>query len=170
MNIKLKLPDDFLNEEYIQTGLYFFNHSIFEMVTYVTNQNSMRLQTGVLNDCLAEATMRVQPPSDKGKRLKLYYMTQVSTNPPTFVIFCNEGCERMIVLDSNTIQIEEIELIYCIESKRIRCLIKNNVVEIKQDVKSLNGKSGKKWDNLVSLIVSSLVAAIAGYIFAHLGL
>ena len=71
-----------------QTGQRLNN--IFEMVTYVTNQNSMRLQTGVLNDCLAEATMRVQPPSDKGKRLKLYYMTQVSTKPPTFVIFVND--------------------------------------------------------------------------------
>ena len=63
---------------------------IFELVEYVTNQNSMRLQTGLLNDCLAEATMRVQPPSDKGKRLKLYYMTQVSVKPPTFVIFVND--------------------------------------------------------------------------------
>ena len=71
-----------------QTGQRLNN--IFETVTYVTNQNSMRLQTGVLNDCLAEATMRVQPPSDKGKRLKLYYMTQVSTKPPTFVIFVND--------------------------------------------------------------------------------
>ncbi len=64
---------------------------IFELVTYVSNQNSMRLQTGVLNDCLAEAVMRVQPPSDKGKRLKLYYMTQVSVKPPTFVIFVNDA-------------------------------------------------------------------------------
>ncbi len=63
---------------------------IFELVEYVSNQNSMRLQTGVLNDCLAEATMRVQPPTDKGKRLKLYYMTQVSVKPPTFVIFVND--------------------------------------------------------------------------------
>ena len=64
---------------------------IFELVTYVSNQNSMRLQTGVLNDCLAEAVMRVQPPSDKGKRLKLYYITQVSVKPPTFVIFVNDA-------------------------------------------------------------------------------
>ncbi len=64
---------------------------IFELTEYVSNQNSMRLQTGVLNDCLAEAVMRVQPPSDKGKRLKLYYMTQVSVKPPTFVIFVNDS-------------------------------------------------------------------------------
>ncbi len=63
---------------------------IFELVTYVVNQNSMRLSTGVLNDCLAEAIMRVQPPTDKGRRLKLYYITQVSVKPPTFVIFVND--------------------------------------------------------------------------------
>ena len=48
-----------------------------------------RITTGVLNDLLNDAMTRVQPPSDKGKRLKIYYMTQVSANPPTFVIFCN---------------------------------------------------------------------------------
>ena len=45
----------------------------------------------MLNDVLAEATMRVQPPSDKGKRLKIYYMTQASVAPPTFVLFCNDA-------------------------------------------------------------------------------
>ena len=49
----------------------------------------MRISTGKLNDILAEATSRVQPPSDKGKRLKIYYMTQASTKPPTFVVFVN---------------------------------------------------------------------------------
>lgn len=63
---------------------------IFDLITLVTNQNSMRLQTGVLNDVLSEAVMRVQPPSDKGKRLKIYYMTQVSVKPPTFVLFVND--------------------------------------------------------------------------------
>ena len=63
---------------------------IFDLITLVTNQNSMRLQTGVLNDVLSEAVMRVQPPSDKGKRLKIYYMTQVSVKPPTYVLFVND--------------------------------------------------------------------------------
>ena len=63
---------------------------VFDMIDMVIENQSLRIQTGVLNDCLAEATMRVQPPSDKGKRLKLYYMTQVSTKPPTFVIFVND--------------------------------------------------------------------------------
>ncbi len=62
---------------------------LFELINYVHAQNSMRIKTGMLNDVLAEATMKVQPPSDKGKRLKIYYMTQASTCPPTFVVFVN---------------------------------------------------------------------------------
>ena len=65
--------------------------NIFEMIKYVHNQHLMRVTTGMLNDVLGEATMRVQPPTDKGKRLKIYYMTQVETAPPTFVIFCNDA-------------------------------------------------------------------------------
>lgn len=64
---------------------------LFELIRYVREQNSMRISTGMLNDVLADATARVQPPSDKGKRLKIYYMTQASTNPPTFVCFCNRA-------------------------------------------------------------------------------
>lgn len=63
---------------------------IFENITLVSNQSTMRVQTGVLNDVLTDAVLRVQPPSDKGKRLKLYYMTQVSVKPPTFIIFVND--------------------------------------------------------------------------------
>ncbi len=62
---------------------------LFEQIKYVYNQSVTRISTGMLNDVLGEATMRTQPPSDKGRRLKIYYMTQVSTAPPTFVIFCN---------------------------------------------------------------------------------
>ncbi len=62
---------------------------LFELIKLVKEQHSRRISTGVLNDMLSYATSRVQPPSDKGKRLKLYYMTQASTNPPNFVIFCN---------------------------------------------------------------------------------
>ena len=64
---------------------------LFELVKYVNEQNTMRISTGKLNDILADATARVQPPSDKGKRLKIYYMTQASTKPPTFVCFCNNA-------------------------------------------------------------------------------
>lgn len=63
---------------------------LFELVKYVNTQNSMRITTGMLNDVLASATARVQPPSDKGKRLKIYYLTQPSTRPPTFVAFVNK--------------------------------------------------------------------------------
>ena len=62
---------------------------LYPLVKEVYAQASRRISTGVLNDLLNDAMTRVQPPSDKGKRLKIYYMTQVSTNPPTFVIFCN---------------------------------------------------------------------------------
>lgn len=62
---------------------------LFELIKLVREQHSRRISTGVLNDMLSYATSRVQPPSDKGKRLKLYYMTQASTNPPNFVVFCN---------------------------------------------------------------------------------
>lgn len=62
---------------------------LFELIKYVDEQNSMRISTGKLNDVLAAATARVQPPTDKGKRLKIYYMTQASTRPPTFVCFVN---------------------------------------------------------------------------------
>lgn len=63
---------------------------IFEMAKYVANQNAMRISTGMLNDVINDATSRVQPPSDKGKRLKIYYITQASVKPPTFVIFVND--------------------------------------------------------------------------------
>ena len=62
---------------------------LFELIKYTAEQNARRITTGMLNDLLSYATSRVQPPSDKGKRLKLYYMTQASTKPPTFVVFCN---------------------------------------------------------------------------------
>lgn len=64
---------------------------LFEMIAYVHTQNSMRISTGKLNEVLAVATARVQPPTDKGKRLKIYYMTQASTRPPTFVFFVNNA-------------------------------------------------------------------------------
>ncbi|MCI2206472.1 MAG: ribosome biogenesis GTPase Der, partial [Oscillospiraceae bacterium] len=64
---------------------------LFSMIKQVAKSNSMRIATGMLNDVLAQATARVQPPTDKGRRLKIYYMTQASTNPPTFVCFVNSA-------------------------------------------------------------------------------
>ena len=62
---------------------------LFEMIRTVDANNALRVRTGVLNELLARATARVQPPSDKGRRLKIFYMTQASTRPPTFVCFVN---------------------------------------------------------------------------------
>lgn len=64
---------------------------LFELIKYVYNQNTMRISTGMLNDLLADATAKTQPPTDKGKRLRIYYITQASTKPPTFVCFCNKA-------------------------------------------------------------------------------
>ena len=64
-------------------------NKLFELINYVAEQNSMRISTSVLNQVINEAIAIVQPPTDKGKRLKIFYGTQVSTKPPTFVIFVN---------------------------------------------------------------------------------
>lgn len=64
---------------------------LYPLINSVNSQNSMRITTGMLNDVLSYATTRVQPPSDKGRRLKIYYMTQASTKPPTFVVFVNRA-------------------------------------------------------------------------------
>ena len=91
-----KLENDFSFMSYVpfvfvsaKTGLRV--DKLFEMIRYVKEKNSVRIATGKLNEVLAYATQRVQPPSDKGRRLKIYYMTQVSTNPPTFVYFVNRA-------------------------------------------------------------------------------
>ena len=91
-----KLEDDFSFMSYVpfvfvsaKTGLRI--DKLFEMIRYVKEKNSIRIATGKLNEVLAYATQRVQPPSDKGRRLKIYYMTQVSTNPPSFVFFVNRA-------------------------------------------------------------------------------
>ena len=63
---------------------------LFELINYVNEQSSMRITTGMLNSVLSDAQTRVQPPTDKGRRLKIYYMTQVGVKPPHFVVFCND--------------------------------------------------------------------------------
>lgn len=65
-------------------------HKVLEFVKYVANQHSMRISTGALNDLISEAVLLNQPPSDKGKRLKIYYGTQVAVKPPRFVLFVND--------------------------------------------------------------------------------
>lgn len=95
-NYKQKLEESFSFMSYVQfvfisakTGQRV--NQLFEMIKTVNMQNSMRISTGMLNDVLSYATTRVQPPSDKGKRLKIYYITQASTRPPTFIVFVNRA-------------------------------------------------------------------------------
>lgn len=95
-NYRRKLETDFSFMSYVpiifisaKTGQRI--ESLFEMITVVSNANALRISTGVLNDVLADAIIRVQPPTDKGKRLKIFYMTQVSVRPPTFVFFVNSA-------------------------------------------------------------------------------
>ncbi len=90
-----KLMDDFSFMSYApiifisaQTGQRL--DRLYELIKFVDDQNSTRIPTGRLNSVLAEAEARVQPPTDKGKRLKIYYMTQTSVRPPTFVVFVNK--------------------------------------------------------------------------------
>ena len=64
---------------------------LFELINFVADQSAMRISTGMLNSLLADATARVQPPTDKGRRLKIYYMTQTAVKPPHFVAFCNDA-------------------------------------------------------------------------------
>lgn len=63
---------------------------LFEMINSVASQNALRVSTSILNQVLNEAIAIVQPPTDKGKRLKIYYMTQGATKPPTFIVFVND--------------------------------------------------------------------------------
>ena len=65
-------------------------NKLFEMINSVASQNSLRVSTSVLNQVLNEAIAIVQPPTDKGRRLRVFYMTQASTKPPTFVVFVND--------------------------------------------------------------------------------
>ena len=64
---------------------------LFEFIVSCAEQSARRITTGMLNELLAQATTRVQPPSDKGKRLKIFYVTQASVKPPTFIFFCNNA-------------------------------------------------------------------------------
>lgn len=93
---RAKLKNDFSFMEYAPIAFISAKtgdrvDKLFSLIKYVNNQNSMRISTGKLNDVLAQAAQRVQPPTDKGRRLKLMYITQPSTKPPTFVIFVNSG-------------------------------------------------------------------------------
>ena len=95
---------------------------LFDMIVAVSNQNSMRITTGMLNNILEDATARVQPPTDKGRRLKIYYMTQTGICPPNFVIFCNS---RELFHFSYQRYIEnQIRAVFGLEGTPIRIVIR----------------------------------------------
>ena len=76
-------------------------NKMFELIDMVRENQTLRIATGVLNEIMTEAVAMQQPPSDKGKRLKLYYMTQVAVKPPTFVIFVND--KELMHLDRKSV-------------------------------------------------------------------
>ena len=95
---------------------------LFELINFVNDQSAMRITTGMLNNVLADAQARVQPPSDKGRRLKIYYMTQTGVKPPVFVVFCNS---RELFHFSYQRYIEnQIRAVFGLEGTPIRLLIR----------------------------------------------
>ena len=95
---------------------------IFELINFVNDQSNMRISTGMLNNVLADAQARVQPPTDKGRRLKIYYMTQTGIKPPNFVIFCNS---RELFHFSYQRYIEnQIRAVFGLEGTPIRMVIR----------------------------------------------
>ena len=95
---------------------------IFELINFVNDQSNMRISTGMLNNVLADAQARVQPPTDKGRRLKIYYMTQTGIKPPNFVIFCNS---RELFHFSYQRYIEnQIRAVFGLEGTPIRLVIR----------------------------------------------
>ena len=95
---------------------------LFELIQYVYQQNTMRISTGMLNNILADATARVQPPTDKGKRLKIYYITQASTKPPTFVCFCNN--EELFHFSYQRYLENQIRSVFGLEGTPVRFIIR----------------------------------------------
>ena len=95
---------------------------LFELINRVAGYNSMRVTTGALNDLLAHATARVQPPSDKGKRLKIYYMTQASSCPPTFVCFVNKA--ELFHFSYQRYLENQIREAFCMEGTPIRLVVR----------------------------------------------
>ncbi len=95
---------------------------LFESIQYVYAQNTKRITTGQLNQVLADATARVQPPTDKGKRLKIYYMTQSGIRPPTFVAFCNDA--KLFHFSYQRYLENQIREIYGLEGTPVRMIIR----------------------------------------------
>jgi len=95
---------------------------LFELIKYVYSQSTMRITTGMLNNILADATARVQPPSDKGRRLKVYYITQTGIKPPNFVMFCNDS--RLFHFSYQRYLENQIREVFGLEGTPIRIVIR----------------------------------------------
>ena len=95
---------------------------LYELINYVANQNAMRITTGMLNNILEDATARVQPPTDKGRRLKIYYMTQVGVKPPHFVIFCNDA--RLFHFSYRRYLENQIRAVFGLEGTPVRITVR----------------------------------------------
>ncbi|MBQ9250738.1 MAG: ribosome biogenesis GTPase Der [Oscillospiraceae bacterium] len=95
---------------------------IFELINFVNDQSNMRITTGMLNNVLADAQARVQPPTDKGRRLKIYYMTQTGIKPPTFVIFCNS--RELFHFSYQRYLENQIRAVFGLEGTPIRIIIR----------------------------------------------
>ncbi len=97
-------------------------NKLFEMITYVANQSAMRITTGMLNSILEDATARVQPPTDKGRRLKIYYITQVGVKPPHFVFFCNDA--RLFHFSYQRYLENQIRAVFGLEGTPVRITVR----------------------------------------------
>ncbi len=95
---------------------------LFAVINAVSNNAAMRITTGMLNNVLADATARVQPPSDKGRRLKIYYMTQVGVKPPHFVVFCNDA--RLFHFSYQRYLENQLRAVFGLEGTPIRLTIR----------------------------------------------
>ncbi len=95
---------------------------IFELIKFVYDQSCMRITTGALNTVLADATARVQPPTDKGKRLKVFYITQSGIKPPTFVMFCNDA--SLFHFSYQRYLENKIREVYGLEGTPVRIIVK----------------------------------------------
>jgi len=97
-------------------------NKLFELINFVNSQAAIRITTGTLNGVLADATGRVQPPTDKGRRLKIYYMTQTGIRPPTFVCFCNEA--KLFHFSYLRYLENQIRSVFGLEGTPIRMIVK----------------------------------------------
>ena len=106
-------------------------NKLFELINYVAEQNSMRISTSVLNQVINEAIAIVQPPTDKGKRLKIFYGTQASTKPPTFVIFVNN--KELFHFSYERYIVNQIRKEFGLEGTPVRIIVREKYDKLDND-------------------------------------